>query len=64
MFRISEPAPVGGTERCRITSERGEKRFLTSGKSGRRKIEQVRKRGLPPFCEFNERGQAPLPDLF
>src|SRR5688572_26616005 len=29
------------------------------------KIEQVRKRGLPPLFRFNlQRGQAPLPDLF
>ena len=28
-------------------------------------MEQVRKRGLPPLLdEFEERGQAPLPDLF
>src|SRR6185369_15395043 len=28
-------------------------------------VEQVRKRGLPPLLEeFDERGQAPLPDLF
>src|SRR6185369_14689675 len=40
-----------------------------SNKSSRRlhgrRIEQVRKRGLPPLLdEFDERGQAPLPDLF
>ena len=29
-----------------------------------KRIEQVRKRGLPPPFEFDERGQAPLPDLF
>ena len=32
---------------------------------GELKLEQVRKRGLPPpFLGFDERGQAPLPDLF
>ena len=31
-----------------------------------RKIEQVRKRGLPPLLSelVQQRGQAPLPDLF
>jgi hypothetical protein len=28
------------------------------------RIEQVRKRGLPPLVEFKQRGQAPLPDVF
>src|SRR6185295_15536283 len=36
------------------------RRFLFS-----QRIEQVRKRGLPPpLPGFEERGQAPLPDLF
>ena len=37
----------------------------TSSRIEHHKIEQVRKRGLPPLIEeVSERGQAPLPDLF
>jgi len=38
---------------------------MTSRRNEQLKIEQVRKRGLPPLLlGWDERGQAPLPDLF
>jgi hypothetical protein len=44
----------------RTTQEKGQGRGMN--KSGK---EQVRKRGLPPlFQSKQQRGQAPLPDLF
>jgi hypothetical protein len=51
--------------RCAALQPKASSKSSSVLSKGLEKIEQVRKRGLPPpLLGLDERGQAPLPDLF